>query len=578
MLRPMANLFAVSDLEPALLDEMEDRLRRAGEFSEVWRPAPGWVAAQAPLPESEPDGDIARSHGLAFIEGRDRLERGDDHRWPHRVADVVDRAPTRLSEFPGDFAFVRFRPDGTALAVRSCAGLAPLYLYRRAGGGLALGTLLNYFPRLLPEAFRADPLINASSTASSRFLYGRTFVEGVSILPPASFMELFPGRTPKTGIYWDPRPQEGDEPRPDPEHAHQLRRILIETLERDLDPAGRNLLALSGGVDSSALGALAAGTMGRRLSSWSLISAYEPERSHELSYIEPLTQSFGIEPARKLELTVDHSMRWVFETPALPYQVISPILCELPDICSEQEVRVLVGAEFADEVCGHWVRITDWARSTSLPQLLGNPKALPFGPRDYVRWTRRRFLDAIRQPLVPIPRRPRRWARPEVEAEYRDWFKAHRAARARDRRPLKELADLLAVDISVVMHWEGTTPLGVRRSLPFFNREMLDLAFTCSPRELLGPGSKRLLRDALPDDVPARYLDRSDKGAWGARFGDELARHAATLAPPDEEALDAAAALVRADWLPTPPADAAHEDVYNMRLAMRIAAYLKSRG
>ena len=62
-------------------------------------------------------------------------------------------------------------------------------------------------------------------------------------------------------------------PSPSPEHPRELRRILIETLSRDLDPEGRNLLMLSGGVDSSALGALAVGTVGRRLSSWSMIPA-----------------------------------------------------------------------------------------------------------------------------------------------------------------------------------------------------------------------------------------------------------------------------------------------------------------
>ena len=53
-LRPMANLFAVGDPDAEFLDRMEERLAATGEFDSVWRPAPGWVAGQAPLPDLSP--------------------------------------------------------------------------------------------------------------------------------------------------------------------------------------------------------------------------------------------------------------------------------------------------------------------------------------------------------------------------------------------------------------------------------------------------------------------------------------------------------------------------------------------
>ena len=228
--------------------------------------------------------------------------------WPSSA----DRSPHRLAELPGDFGFVRFRPDGTALAVRSCGGLVPLYLHRRDGGGLALGTLLNYFPRLLPARFLPDPLVNASWVRTPADLPRRAHVRGRGLDPsPREPHRAAPARAPRTGSYWDPRPDAGAEPESSPEHPRELRRILIETLSRDLDPEGRNLLMLSGGVDSSALGALAVGTVGRRLSSWSMIPASEPARSHELSYIDPLVSRFGIEPAHKRELSEENHRRWI---------------------------------------------------------------------------------------------------------------------------------------------------------------------------------------------------------------------------------------------------------------------------
>ena len=81
MLRPMANLFAVSDPDPRALDCIEERLAASGKSEIVWRPAPGWLAAQAPLPESDPDGDMVRARGFAFVEGRDCVDGGRGPEW-----------------------------------------------------------------------------------------------------------------------------------------------------------------------------------------------------------------------------------------------------------------------------------------------------------------------------------------------------------------------------------------------------------------------------------------------------------------------------------------------------------------
>ena len=568
MLRPMANLFAVADQDPGFLDLVEARLLDTAEFATVWRPAPGWLAAQAPLPESSPAGVALDSPGFAFAEGGDRLEQGVGPGWLDQVGELSDRAPARLAELPGDFSFLRFRPDGTALAVRSCAGAAPLYIHRRQGGRTVIATLLRYFTRFLPDRFEPDPLVDAGGGVTEMFMDGRTFVRGVSILPRASYTEISRGRAPRSESYWDPRPAVGAKLKATPEHARELRALLIGTLERDLDPKGRNLLALSGGVDSSSVGALAAGVVGRRLSSWSMIPGYEPERSHELSFIEPLVSHFGIDPARRCELTESVRRRWMGECPALPFPIVSPLVKELPRILSEQEISVVVGGEFGDEVCGGWVRITDWVRHTSPAGLARRPSALPLGPRDYLRWTRRRLLDVVRRPVTKYPSRLPPWVHPEVERIYRAWLRGRRAAIARDPRPLKELAEYVAADLWLVMNWEGLTPLGVRRCLPFFNRETLELAFRCHPNELLGPGEKRLLREAVRDDVPARNLFRPDKGAWG-----HPAREWRVSL--EEELPAGAGALVRPDWFPRPPDRLTFGDAEDLLQIARLVRYLE---
>src|SRR5207245_312912 len=84
-LPPLANLFAAHDPDPLRLADLAAELEASGEFVAVWRPAPGWVAAAAPLPGGPADQFEGRDSALAVAEGRE----GDR-----------------------DAGFIRFDPDG----------------------------------------------------------------------------------------------------------------------------------------------------------------------------------------------------------------------------------------------------------------------------------------------------------------------------------------------------------------------------------------------------------------------------------------------------------------------------------
>jgi asparagine synthetase B (glutamine-hydrolysing) len=558
-LRPMANLFAVADRDSGFLDEMEGSLRRSGEFAEVWRPTPGWVAAAAPLPEGVPDSPEIRERGFCFIEGRDRLDSGSDLNWLDRVSRLTDERPHALAELPGDFSFLRFRDDGSATAVRACAGVAPLYIHRD-GERLAVGTRLKYFPCLLPRQFRPDPLINVLFVNAPTFLDDRTFVEGVSALPRGTVTSLEAGRPHRTSSYWDPRPPDGRPVNPSPEHPRRFRSLLLDSLRRDLDPAGRNLLTLSGGIDSGALAALAVGVVGARISSLSLIPADEPDRSRILSFIDPLVERYRIEPAIKIDDTGELRVSHLTRIPAKPFQVTHPALCELGGIAATHDVRVLVGGEFGDDVSGDWMRLSDWARYTSPIALLRGRKALPFGDRRYALvWGKRRLLDFVGNPRSGFPPDLPEWVHPDLNAEYRARRREILRFRARHPRPLGELQDRVAHDAWVAMNWEGATELGIRRSVPFFTREMIELAFECHPSELFETGRRGIERRGLEADVPRQTLFREDRGTWRAETPDLPLRVPAELpewihpmvspawrqTPRPEATYDTAAGLVR---------------------------------
>ena len=97
------------------------------------------------------------------------------------------------------------------------------------------------------------------------------------------------------------------------------------------------------------------------------------------------------------------------------------------------------------------------------------------------------------------------------------------------------------------MNWEVTSALGVRRVWPFVSRDTIELSYSIHPDDLIGPGTKRLLRRAFHEDVPACSLYRSDKGGWAT----ELASGTMLW----HEALPSElAGIVRDDWFPHPPA------------------------
>src|SRR5437016_14458782 len=144
-----------------------------------------------------------------------------------------------------------------------------------------------------------------------------------------------------------------------------------------------------------------------------------------------------------------------------------------------------------------------------------HPRSLPTGPRDVLRWAERRLLSPVGRPLLPFPPDLPEFIQPEVREEYRTWLDERCRRATEDQEPRAHLALRAEADGFVAMNWEAASALGVRRSFPFFNREVLELAFECHPAELVGPGTKKLLRAALHADVPEKNLSRTDKGGWG---------------------------------------------------------------
>jgi hypothetical protein len=244
--------------------------------------------------------------------------------------------------------------------------------------------------------------------------------------------------------------------------------------------------------------------------------------------------------------------------PKVAFHIPHPALCKLAEIHREWPVRVLFGGEWADETCGSSFTMDDWKDLVPLGHVLRKwfLGELPVGPFDPLRVVKHRLRRAAgRQsgPFAPMPS----FFSEEIRAEYREWVERRLGVMRADPRPWRHLSEHLRQnDGYIAMNWEAASALDIRRSLPFVNRETLELAYSCRPEEMLGPKTKKLLRRALHEDVPHQHLYRWSKGRWGAA----LRRDKVSWARPLPSILEP---LIRGDWMPRPAepidtADAGH--------------------
>lgn len=547
-LPPLANLFAMREPDPERRDELLLRLNARPEFSTTWEPRPDWLAAAAPLSGGTSDDDGVRDLGFAFAEGRDRVAGREevDVDALRRLRETVVRQPEGLSTCAGDFGFLLFTDDDAVTVVRSCGGLVPFY-YAVAGERIAVATRLEYVVRYFGQDLSLDPLVNAICAGGGDvWPENRTLFTGVSALRKGHFVRVAPSAPSRPRAYWDPRPHRESDLIRGPERPHVLRDLLLNNLERELDPEGDNLLSLSGGVDSSTLASLAVRVVGRRVSALSFVPPEPDEQARQLHFIEILANEVELHRRWTIPLGPAECIRLLLSNQRVLYQVQHPVLLTLPRVLEEAPIKVLFGGEGGDEVAGDRTTLPDWTAHTSLLQLVGGLNRLPYGASDILRWTKHRLLRLTGRPRMFSASDLSEVIRPEVRAEYRELYHHRRRELGRDREPLAYFALLAEDEAWLAQNWEAASAHGVRRSFPFATRELVEFAFHSHPRDLLGPGTKKLLRSAVADDVPPENLQRKDKGHWGQPSTHARCVWEASL-PAD------LGTIVRPDWNPAPP-------------------------
>lgn len=505
-------MVAASSLDAGIVDELERRLRESARFATVEHVAGGWIVAEAPLPGGPSSPAAARRAGVVFVEGAHRAMAHACHSVPRLLA-LLDRGPSALVELPGDVGLIRTARDGTALIARSCGGRVPLYVYDD-GRTVAVSSLLSDLAEFLPGELRIDP-VACAMWASLREIVStdRSFVAGARLLPRGHATVARPGARPSFVRYWDPRP--GCPTRPSTRHlaerAAELRDLLVDHLAEELDPGGGNLLSLSGGVDSSSIGALAVMSAQRPITTSVTVV---PPKAHglarELGYVLPLLDTIGVEQRIFLPGLLDTTCNRIAAAPRI-IPSSHPVLGTLPRLHRSQPVSTYVGGEYADELFGRGAA-GDWMEAVSLTTLLTRGRRM-LGRRAILDGAVGRLSGRVVAPnfvATSVPEFVRRSVREESGALTRAWFRKL----SRQPPPWRHLMARISGGVGwAEMNWEHVSPLGVRRVTPFSTRGVFELVLSCHPDETLADGFKTMLRRGLTDDVPHRNLHRRGKGS-----------------------------------------------------------------
>lgn len=528
-LSPLADVLAVRCVSAEETRLVRAKLLSAQYFDVVWQPHPSWLVATRALPLCTPDDDVVRRNGLVFVEGRDRVEQSAAKRQSRaeRITEFSQdfrREPPQIADIPGDVTVLRFDASGTVTLARSCGGRVPLYVARSAGRTAIATRLKLLSDHVLPDAV-LDPLASLQWMTTAVFPDCRSPLRDVIGLPRGTFAVIEDGKCTTPTSYW--HPQRASSRRPSAyivgEHQAELRTHLVQHLEREIDPDGRNLLSLSGGVDSSSLLALCHGVLRRSTSTWSLIPPpWGRTRDRDLHYINTIREHCGVTRSWEREYTVDTWNELIHQSPLGPAPSFPPTIQALETVRNEADTCVYVGGEFADEICGSRLTAPDWAEATSSLRLLATTGCWPKRWGGLRQWAQLRIaMHRKKAPAGEAAWTPS-FLPPELQTEHQDWIDQADSRAYADDGINRHLYNEIRNRDFTAMNWEGTAYHGIRRCLPFCTREVFELALRTHPSERVGPGYKRLLRGALRDDVPHAHLMRPDKGTF--QLSDEKLR------------------------------------------------------
>lgn len=449
--------------------------------------------------------------------------------------------PDCVQRLNGDFAFAIWDARHRRMVLaRDRIGVRPLFLTRRSGLVLFASEIkaLLTVPGVRAEI---DPVALDQTFTLWAPIPPRTAFKGIEELPPAHMMIVEDGRA-RLRSYWDlafPRQGEAAPDRSEAETRAEVRVLLEDATAirmRSDVPVGAYL---SGGLDSSAVAALAARRAPAGLDTFSVTfdspehdeSAFQAVMARSLGTSHHSVACDGGAIAQAFPAVVAHAERPILRTAPAPLFLLSRLV-------RGNGMKVVLTGEGADEVFAGYDLFKEaklrrfCARqpaSRRRPQLLRRlypylpglqqqtPESLAafFGPgqdslddplhshRPRLRGTAaaKMFFGAdLRASLGDYDAADELAAR--LPDAFRAWHPLHQAQYLETRFLLPGYILSSQGDRMAMAH-------GVEGRFPFLDHRLIELAATIPPAmKLRGLREKHILREAVRDCVPAAILER----------------------------------------------------------------------
>jgi asparagine synthase (glutamine-hydrolysing) len=423
----------------------------------------------------------------------------------------------------GDFAYVAWDArERQALLARDHLGIRSLYFTRHSGG---IEVDWEIAPLL---ASRAAPAAIEEETAA-QFHAGelengcRTLYRGIGRVPPAHVVTMTVDGLAAADAYWTAEPREVLRYRTDAEYAEHCRELLATSVACRVAP-GATAVALSGGLDSSALAAVAHLMVGADVRPFSLIFPEHPETNEE-PYIDAVSRRIGV-PAVKvrpgaasLATFVDWTYRWRDLAP-LPADAASMSLwAEM----ARQGMRIAFTGAGGDYLfCGTPFHYADLLRQGDV---LGLARDWRANVRAGSSPSLRRLLATGVWPALPL--RTRRTLRPLARrlaphpaAEHSRWLKLHpTSAPTRPPRTGSVAIEAIARDLTSGMHTyflqsasRAAATAGIELRYPLLDVRLVEYLLAVPEDQRRRNGvQKWLLRQALATELPDAVRTRTTK-------------------------------------------------------------------
>ncbi len=460
------------------------------------------------------------------------------------------------SHLIGDFALAVWDPHRRRLfGARDVMGVRPFCYARGSDGSLLVASEMRGLlaTRLVDDGINEARVLEFLSERG--YHQSETQYTAIVRLPPAHALVAEDGAV-RTFRFWDFGEGRSPRYRRDAEYAEHLRHLLqqsVRAASRTIGPVG---IFLSGGVDSSALTAIAAHD-GIDCEAFSVVCPGQPhDESH---FIRAVSTHCGV---RVTELPYDSTPAdWYIANARdyadLPEYPNGTMLDELRARGAASGVRVMLTGCGGDEwLTGSRFHYADWLRDGDVVRVIRQ-----FGS-DLVAKGPRRAANYLAMcgvwPVLPqaLRRSVKRVVKPKARQIVPDWIASDAAARtslesriafkvtprAGERFAQAEMRLLLAIGVeahSQEMDDRSMTRGGVEHRHPFFDRRIIEFAYGLpEDQRWRGPYIKHVLRAAVPE-LPDAVRWRRDKAEFSDVITDGVQRIVARPAP----------RLLERDWI-----------------------------